>query len=128
MAGRNLGDLALASYDEDSGATCRITINILLVQCLKHLRNKCRLAETSQTDATDATDATNPSTPTKTVVNMEPLKHVKLFPDFPLSVQMDKKNGKFLVTGRAEVLEMRALYWLPWGQSRGQNSQKEKLS
>jgi hypothetical protein len=32
----------------------------------------------------------------------QPIKPVKLFPEFSLSIQMDKKNGKFLVTGRAD--------------------------
>jgi hypothetical protein len=33
---------------------------------------------------------------------MEPIKPVRLFPESSLSVQMHKKNGEFLVTGRAD--------------------------
>ena len=73
----------------------------MLIQCRKYLRDKYQSAETSNTNV--------PSTPTKKAVeNMlaaELLKHVKLFPEASLSVEMRNKSvpdGKFLVTGRAD--------------------------
>ena len=71
----------------------------MLVQCRKYLRDKYQSAETK---------ANAPSTPTREVVNMvatEPMQHVMLFPEAPISVEMPNKsvpNGKFLVTGRAD--------------------------
>jgi hypothetical protein len=108
LAERNLRDLADALYDEDSEATCRIAVDIMLVQCRKYLHHKYQSAETSHSIEANVADATNPSTPRKSVVNMlaaEPLKRVKLFPECSLSVEMPNKlvpNGKILVTGRAD--------------------------
>jgi hypothetical protein len=44
-AERNLRDLEDALYDEDSEATCRIAVDIILVQCRKYLRYKHRSAQ-----------------------------------------------------------------------------------
>jgi hypothetical protein len=102
----NLDDLKAALYDEYSEATCRITVDILLIQCRIYLNTKHQSATTSHDVETNVTDATNPSTPKMAIPNIEPIKQpikpVKLFPEFSLSIQMDKKNGKFLVTSRAD--------------------------
>lgn len=77
----------------------------MLVQCQKYLRNKYRSTETS--DAAFA-DITNPSTPKRAIVNRpaaEPIKHVKLFPEASLSIEMYDPfvpYRKILVTGRAD--------------------------
>ena len=108
LAERNLRDLEDALYDEDSEATCRIAVDIMLVQCRRYLRHKYRSAETSHNIEASVADATNPSTPKRAVVNMlavELMKRVKLFPESSLSVEMPNKlvpNGKILVTGRAD--------------------------
>lgn len=101
-------DLEDALYDEDSEATCRIAVDIMLVQCRKYLRHKHQSTETSHDIKADVADAANPSTPKRAVVNMpalEPIKRVKLFPESSLSVEMRNKlvpNGRFLVTGQAD--------------------------
>jgi hypothetical protein len=108
LAERNLRDLEDALYDEDSEATCRIAVDIMLIQCRKYLRHKYRSAETSHNIEANVADATNPSTPERAVVNIlavEPMKRVKLFPESSLSVKMRNKlvpNGRILVTGRAD--------------------------
>lgn len=108
LAERNLRDLEDALYDEDSEATCRIAVDIILIQCRKYLRYKYRSAETSHNIETNVTDATNPSTPERAVVNMlgvELMKRVKLFPASSLFVKMRNKlvpNGRILVSGRAD--------------------------
>jgi hypothetical protein len=94
-----LRDLRYALYDTYSEATCRIAVDIMLVQCRKYLRDKHESAET---------EVNVPSTPTRAVVNIvaaQSMQHVMLFPEAPLSVEMPNKsvpNSKFLVTGLAD--------------------------
>lgn len=105
LAERNLRDLEDALYDEDSEATCRIVVDIILIQCRKYLRHKYQSAETSHNIEANVADATNPSTPKKAVVNVGLMKRVKLFPETSLSVKMHNKlvpNGRILVTSRAD--------------------------
>jgi len=108
MLKRNLRDLEDALYDEDSEATCRIAVDIMLVQCRKYLRNKYRSTETSDNIEATVADATNPLTPKRAVVNrpaVEPIKRVKLFPEASLSIEMCDPfvpHRKILVTGRAD--------------------------
>lgn len=40
FVGRHLSDLHQAFYEEQSEATCRITIDIILIQCRKYIREK----------------------------------------------------------------------------------------
>jgi len=97
-----------ALYNKDSEATCRIAIDIMLVQRRKYLRRKYQSAETTYSIDVNDANATNPSTPRKAVVDMpaaEPMKRVKLFPESSMSIEMHNKlipNSKFLVTGRAD--------------------------
>jgi hypothetical protein len=104
-AERNLRDLKEAFYDDDSEATCRIAVDIMLVQCRKYLRNNY---QSTYGIEVNVADATNPSTSRKAVDNMpatEPMKRVKLYTESSLSIEMPNKlvpNGKILVTSRAD--------------------------
>jgi hypothetical protein len=97
---RNLQDLRYALYNVHSEATCRIAVDIMLVQCRKYLRDKYQPTKT---------EANFPSTPTKAVANIdiaaESMQHVMLFPEASMSVEMPNKSipdGRFLVTGRVD--------------------------
>lgn len=93
---RNLHDLHYALYDTHSEATCRIAVDIMLIQCRKYLRDKYQSAEPN---------TSVPSPPPKAAANTQPLKHVKLFPEASISIEMCNEsvpNSKFLVTGRAD--------------------------
>jgi len=66
----------------------------MLVQCRKYLRDKYRTAETS-----------SPSTPVVKKLAAEPTKHVRLFPEASLSIEMCDPvapHRKILVNGRAD--------------------------
>ena len=100
--GRNLNDLRDAFYEEQSEATCRIAIDIILIQCRKHIRLKYNPAKA------ETTSLTTPSTPLKGALNVPtepPKKPIKLYPESIISVEIPNRstpNGKFLVSGRAD--------------------------
>lgn len=94
---RNFADLKEALYDEDSKATSQIAVDIMLVQCLKHIRQKYQSAKTAQNVAQDG-----PSTPLKAAVTTEP---ITLFPEASMSVNMPNPlmaNGRVVITGRTD--------------------------
>lgn len=91
-------DLETARYDPDSEATSRIAIDIILVQCRKHLLQK----DTQEKSETNVADAANPST----LPNARaPVQQVTVFPESTLSIDMPNKSvsdGIVLVAGRAD--------------------------
>jgi hypothetical protein len=104
-AERHLDDLQDALYDERSEASCRVSVDIILIQCRKYLRQKHQSAEASLNLQSNVAYAANPSTPKRAIVAAEPTKPVKLFTESSLSIEMGNKsvpNGKILVTGRAD--------------------------
>ncbi|KAK3174086.1 hypothetical protein OEA41_001330 [Lepraria neglecta] len=96
---RNLNDLRDAFYEDQSEATCRIAIDIILIQCRKYLRLKYK-AETAS--------LATPSTPLKGALNAPtetPKKSIKLYPESTISVEIPNRsipNSRFLVSGRAD--------------------------
>ncbi|MCJ1475906.1 hypothetical protein MMC13_004570 [Lambiella insularis] len=99
---RNLNDLHDAFYEEQSEATCRIAIDIILIQCRKYVRLKYNPAK-AETAA-----LTTPSTPLKGALNVPtetPRKPIKLYPESTISVEVPNRsvpNSRFLVSGRAD--------------------------
>ncbi|KAL8819880.1 MAG: hypothetical protein Q9191_007638 [Dirinaria sp. TL-2023a] len=99
---RNLNDLRDAFYEEQSEATCRTAIDIILIQCRKYVRLKHNLAKAETaaltTSSTSLKGALN--VPTET-----PKKPIKLYPASTISVEIPNRsvpNSKFLVSGRAD--------------------------
>lgn len=99
---RNLNDLKYALY-ADSEATCRMAIDIILVQCRKYLRQKC------EADNAANNNGVQPSTSAGVTRNSPPradrINKVKLIPETSLSVDIysDSFPGiKYRITGRAD--------------------------
>ncbi|MCJ1383559.1 hypothetical protein MMC17_006673 [Xylographa soralifera] len=99
---RNLNDLRDAFYEEQSEATCRIAIDIILIQCRKYVRLKHHSAKV------ETSTLTTPSTPLKGTLNQPNETHkkpIKLYPESIISVEVPNHsipNGKYLVSGRAD--------------------------
>jgi len=99
FVGRNLHDLRDAFYEEQSEATCRIAIDIILVQCRKYVRFKHNPAK-AETPAL--------TTPLKGALNVPtetPKKPIKLYPESTISVEFPNgsvPNSRVLVSGRAD--------------------------
>ena len=99
---QHLKDLRDAFYKEESEATCRIAVDIILIQCRKYVRLKYNPAKA------DAAALTTPSTPMKGVLNVPietPKQRIKSYPDSTISVEVPDQSiptGKLLVSGRAD--------------------------
>ena len=61
-------------YDEESETSCRMAVDIMLIQCRKYLRKKYESAD--------------PSIPIGKTPRKEPSKRVEIFPEASLSVEM----------------------------------------
>lgn len=102
LTGNHLNDLRHAFYDDQSETTCRIAIDIILIQCRKYLRCKQHPAESS------TASLATPSTPQKAGLDV-PTKQrklpVKFYPEPTVSVEIAdpfNPNRKYLVSGRAD--------------------------
>ncbi|KAL9124196.1 MAG: hypothetical protein Q9217_006450 [Psora testacea] len=99
---RHLKDLKEAFYQENSEATCRLTIDVILIQCRKYLRHKYNPPKAK------ATPSATPSTPPKCTFDAltEPAKEpVRFYPECTISVEIAHRtvpNKGFLVSGRAD--------------------------
>lgn len=99
-----------AFYDENSESTCRIGIDLILIQCRKYLRRK----NVQDSQDTSPVKTALPSTPAHasqsslSVPQSTPnvsKRPVKLFPECTVSVEVKNPalaDGKFLVSGRAD--------------------------
>lgn len=102
VVARYLIDLHNALYEEQSEATCRIAIDLILIQCRKYIKDKYYPAKT------ETAFNTAPSTPVKNTFNSPartPTKPIKLYPEPTISVEVPNRsapNKKFLVIGRAD--------------------------
>ena len=97
MIGRNLHDFHEAFYEEDSEATCRIAIDIILIQCRKYIRLKYNPATAGTVSPSTS------SAPLKATT--KPKKPIKLYPESHISLEIQNQsvaNVKFLVSGRAD--------------------------
>ena len=102
FVGRHLSDLDQAFYEEQSEATCRITIDIILIQCRKYIREKYFPTKA------DPAFLTAPSTPAKDAFGLlaeTPRRPTKMYPESTISVEVPSRSAphkKFLVSGRAD--------------------------
>ena len=93
--GQHLKDLRQAFYVEESEATCRIAIDIILIQCRKYVQNKYNLAKADTAALKGALS----------VPNETPKKRIKRYPGSTISVEVSDQsttNSKFLVSGHAD--------------------------
>ena len=101
--GQNLNDLNYALYEDDPEATCRIAIDIILIQARKYVRQKYEEAKSETVAA-----PTQPITPSKGILSpqVQPTKQkLKLYPESSISVEFSRPappNSKIVVTGRAD--------------------------
>ncbi len=99
---RHLAHLDEADYEEESEASCRIAIDIILIQCRRYIKRKYFTAKA------EPPFLTAPSTPTKNAFDLPaatPRKPVKFYPESTISVLVPDRfapDKKFLVTGRAD--------------------------
>ncbi|KAL9600104.1 MAG: hypothetical protein Q9179_003335 [Wetmoreana sp. 5 TL-2023] len=103
---RNLKDLEEAFYDDQSEATRRIGIDIILIQCRKFLRRKYATEDNSPIKSTlPATPVKSSQTSPVVSVDTPPKKPVRLFTEASISTEMENpsiQGGKYLITGRAD--------------------------
>ncbi|KAH0541712.1 hypothetical protein FGG08_003804 [Glutinoglossum americanum] len=92
----NLHDLSRALYDEDSKATCRVAVDMMLIACKLHLIDHCPEDSTSKKRKT----ASCPSTPQLS----DPREVVRVFPELDVHIDVMHPGTKqtIRVTGRAD--------------------------